>query len=101
MDGAMQPGGGGALWTTVQNRDEKGRGIPITERMEQEAVGTIMNQLFQQLPVLGVSPWKDKEGPPLLMAEEIYAAVGRVRANAKKSPARWNTEQCVDHRTLG
>ncbi len=47
MDGAVQPGGGGTLWTTTQNQNEKGRGPPIImKRMEPEAVGTIMDQLF-------------------------------------------------------
>ncbi len=61
-------------------------GPPITERMEPEAVGKIMDQLFPQLPALVVTPREDKEGPPLLMAEEINAAVDRVRAKVKKAP---------------
>ncbi len=37
-DGAVQPGGGGTIWMTVQDCDEKDRGLPITERMALEAV---------------------------------------------------------------
>ncbi len=43
MDGAVQPGGGGTLWMTVQNCNEKGWGPPLTVRMEPEIVGKIMD----------------------------------------------------------
>ncbi len=56
----------------------------ITKPMELEAVGTIMDQLFLQLPALVVTPQED-EGPPLLTAEEIDVAVDRVCAKAKKA----------------
>ncbi len=58
MDGAVQPDGGGTLWRTIQNYDEKGWGTPITEQIEPEAVGKIMDQLFPQLPALMVTPGK-------------------------------------------
>ncbi len=48
--------------------------------------GTVMDQLFSQLPALVVTSWEDREGPPLLTAEEIDVAVERVRAKAKKMP---------------
>ncbi len=48
----MQPGRGGTLRSTVQDRNEEGRGPPLTERMEPEAVGKIMDHLFPQLPAL-------------------------------------------------
>ncbi len=54
--------------------------------MELETVGTIMDQLFPQLPALVVTPWENEEGPPLLTAEEIDAAVDRIRVKAKKAP---------------
>ncbi len=60
-------------------------GPPITECMEPEAVGKIMDQLFPQLPALVVTHWEDEEGPPLLTVEEIDAAVDRVRAKASKA----------------
>ncbi len=81
MDGAVQPGRGGTLRSTIQDHNEEGRG-PITERMELEVVGKIMDQLFPQLPALVVTPQEDEEGPPLL----TDAAVDRVRAKAKKAP---------------
>ncbi len=56
------------------------------ERMEPEAVGKIMDQLLPQLPAPVVTPREDEEGPPLLTAEEIDAAVDQVRAKAKKAP---------------
>ncbi len=86
MDGAVQPGREGTLQSTIQDRIEEGRGPPITERMEPEAVGKIMDHLFPQLPALVVTPQEDEEGPPLLTAEEIDAAVDQVRAKAKKAP---------------
>ncbi len=52
--------------------------------MEPEAVGEITDQLFLQLQELKVTPQEAEERPPLLMAEEIYVAVDRVRAKAKK-----------------
>ncbi len=60
----------------------------MKERMETESVGTIMDQLFPQPP----QHWwshpggEDEKGPPLWTAEEIDAAVDRVRAKAKKAP---------------
>ncbi len=83
----MQPGRGGTLRSTIQDRNEEGRGPPITERMETEAVGKIMDHLFPQLPALVVTSREDEEGPPLLTAEEIDAVVDRVRAKAKKAPS--------------
>ncbi len=62
-------------------------GPPTTERMEPEAVGKIMDQLLTQLPALVVTHQEDEEGPSLLTAEEIDAAVDRVRAKAKKTPS--------------
>ncbi len=60
-------------------------GLPITEQMELEAVGKIMDQLFLQLPALVGTPWEAKEGPPLLTEEEFYAAVDRVCTKPKKA----------------
>ncbi len=57
---------------------------PITEHPE--AGGRIMDQLFSQLPALVATPLEDEEGPPLLMAEEIDAAVDRVCAKARNTP---------------
>ncbi len=65
---------------------KKVRGPLLTEQMELKAVGTIMDQLFPQIPTLVVTPWEDEERPPLLMVEEIDAAVYQVRAKAKKVP---------------
>ncbi len=45
-----------------------------------------MDQLFLQLPALVITCREDEEGPPLLTAEEIDAAVDRVRIKAKKAP---------------
>ncbi len=59
---------------------------PITERMELEVVGKIMDQLFPQLPALVVTPWKVEDGSPLLMEKQIDAAIDRVWAKAKKAP---------------
>ncbi len=35
MIGAVQPGGGGALWTTIQDRNEKGRSQLLSPKGEQ------------------------------------------------------------------
>ncbi len=74
---------------------------PITKQMKLESLGRIVDQLFPQLPALVATPQEDEEGPPLLTAEDIDEMVDQVRAKARKMPTRWNTEQCVDHRTSG
>ncbi len=51
-------------------------------------------RLFPQLPALVVTPREVEEGPPLLMEEEIDAAIGRVCTKAKKAPGPdgiWNS----------
>ncbi len=69
------------------------------ERMEPEAVGKIMDQLFPLLPALVVTTREDEEGPPLLTAEEFIAVMDRVRAKAKKAPGPDGIPQSVDHLT--
>ncbi len=59
-------------------------GYLITKRIEPEAVGRIMYQLFPQLPALVVTHWEAKEGPPLLKAAETDAVVDRVYTKARK-----------------
>ncbi len=69
---------------------------PITEGMEPEAVGRITEHLSPQLPTLVVTSREIEEGPPLLAATEIDAAIDRVCDKARK-----NIQQFVDHHTSG
>ncbi len=71
MDGVVQSDEGEVLWTAVQDSHEKGRGPPITERMEPAAVG---RQLLLQLPALVITLHEAEEGVTTVGSRNRYGS---------------------------
>ncbi len=93
MDGAVQPGRGGTLRSTVQDRNEEGRGPPITEHMEPEPA-------VPAAPSTGGHTPGRRGGATTVDGGRDRCSTGPSACQSQKGTRlRWDTEQCVDHRT--
>ncbi len=100
MDGAVQPDKGRTLWSTVQDRNEEGRGSPYNQAYGAGSCGKNHGPAVLAAPSTGGHTQGRQGGATTVDGGRDRRGGGPSTCQSQEGTrSRWDNEQCVDHRT--